>query len=83
VYLIHQYFDFLISQIHDEAKKFSYQTGVKVVVAYGGAPITQQVICHCMECFYVHFFFCCYDFEFWLGTENFKQTSCYFQQFNK
>jgi len=34
----------LILQIHDEAKKFSYQTGVKVVVAYGGAPITQQVI---------------------------------------
>ena len=31
-------------QIHDEAKKFSYQTGVKVVVAYGGAPINQQVV---------------------------------------
>ncbi|GFY93595.1 P-loop containing nucleoside triphosphate hydrolases superfamily protein [Actinidia rufa] len=30
-------------QIHEEAKKFSYQTGVKVVVAYGGAPITQQL----------------------------------------
>lgn len=30
-------------QIHDEARKFSYQTGVKVVVAYGGAPINQQV----------------------------------------
>ncbi|KAJ1423304.1 RNA helicase, DEAD-box type, Q motif [Sesbania bispinosa] len=34
----------LSCQIHDEARKFSYQTGVKVVVAYGGAPITQQVI---------------------------------------
>ncbi|GAV90787.1 DEAD domain-containing protein, partial [Cephalotus follicularis] len=33
----------LSMQIHDEAKKFSYQTGVKVVVAYGGAPINQQV----------------------------------------
>ncbi|XP_062182368.1 DEAD-box ATP-dependent RNA helicase 52C-like [Phragmites australis] len=33
----------LSMQIHDEAKKFSYQTGVKVVVAYGGAPITQQL----------------------------------------
>lgn len=33
----------LSSQIHDEAKKFSYQTGVKVVVAYGGAPINQQL----------------------------------------
>ncbi|KAK4380733.1 hypothetical protein RND71_002595 [Anisodus tanguticus] len=32
----------LSCQIHDEAKKFSYQTGVKVVVAYGGAPINQQ-----------------------------------------
>lgn len=31
-------------QIHEEARKFSYQTGVKVVVAYGGAPIHQQVI---------------------------------------
>ncbi|KAF9688614.1 hypothetical protein SADUNF_Sadunf01G0006600 [Salix dunnii] len=30
-------------QIHEEAKKFSYQTGVKVVVAYGGAPIHQQL----------------------------------------
>ncbi|EOY32348.1 P-loop containing nucleoside triphosphate hydrolases superfamily protein isoform 2 [Theobroma cacao] len=29
--------------IHEEAKKFSYQTGVKVVVAYGGAPINQQL----------------------------------------
>ncbi|KAF9664799.1 hypothetical protein SADUNF_Sadunf16G0055600 [Salix dunnii] len=33
----------LSSQIHDEAKKFSYQTGVKVVVVYGGAPINQQL----------------------------------------
>jgi len=31
-------------QIHEEARKFSYQTGVRVVVAYGGAPINQQVI---------------------------------------
>ncbi|KAK0603928.1 hypothetical protein LWI29_010214 [Acer saccharum] len=33
----------LSMQIHDEAKKFAYQTGVKVVVAYGGAPINQQL----------------------------------------
>ncbi|KAK2646021.1 hypothetical protein Ddye_021216 [Dipteronia dyeriana] len=33
----------LSCQIHDEAKKFAYQTGVKVVVAYGGAPIAQQL----------------------------------------
>ncbi|KAF6155250.1 hypothetical protein GIB67_019776 [Kingdonia uniflora] len=33
----------LSCQIHEEAKKFSYQTGVKVVVAYGGAPINQQL----------------------------------------
>ncbi|XP_077253024.1 DEAD-box ATP-dependent RNA helicase 37-like isoform X2 [Tasmannia lanceolata] len=33
----------LSCQIHEEAKKFSYQTGVKVVVAYGGAPIHQQL----------------------------------------
>lgn len=30
-------------QIHEEARKFSYQSGVKVVVAYGGAPINHQV----------------------------------------
>ncbi|KAL7081683.1 hypothetical protein ACP275_14G054000 [Erythranthe tilingii] len=30
-------------QIHEEAKKFAYQTGVKVVVAYGGAPINLQL----------------------------------------
>ncbi|EMS54351.1 DEAD-box ATP-dependent RNA helicase 52C [Triticum urartu] len=34
----------LSMQIHEEARKFSYQTGVRVVVAYGGAPITQQLI---------------------------------------
>ncbi|RVW22146.1 DEAD-box ATP-dependent RNA helicase 52 [Vitis vinifera] len=34
----------LSCQIHDEARKFSYQTGVKVVVAYGGAPINQQAV---------------------------------------
>ncbi|KAG6492497.1 hypothetical protein ZIOFF_047460 [Zingiber officinale] len=31
-------------QIHEEARKFSYQTGVRAVVAYGGAPINQQVL---------------------------------------
>ncbi|KAD4384210.1 hypothetical protein E3N88_24378 [Mikania micrantha] len=30
-------------QIHEEARKFAYQTGVKVVVVYGGAPINQQL----------------------------------------
>ncbi|KAL5183566.1 DEAD-box ATP-dependent RNA helicase 52B [Glycine soja] len=33
----------LSCQIRDEANKFAHQTGVKVVVAYGGAPITQQL----------------------------------------
>ncbi|PIA59998.1 hypothetical protein AQUCO_00400704v1 [Aquilegia coerulea] len=33
----------LSCQIHEEAKKFSYQTGVRAVVAYGGAPINQQL----------------------------------------
>ncbi|KAL0338035.1 UNVERIFIED_CONTAM: DEAD-box ATP-dependent RNA helicase 52 [Sesamum calycinum] len=32
-----------IMRIHEEARKFSYQTGVRVVVAYGGAPINQQL----------------------------------------
>ena len=44
-------------QIHDEARKFSYQTGVKVVVAYGGAPINQQVFgCSC-QFFFFHLIF--------------------------
>ncbi|PIN10966.1 ATP-dependent RNA helicase [Handroanthus impetiginosus] len=30
-------------QIHEEARKFAYQTGVRVVVAYGGAPINLQL----------------------------------------
>ncbi|CAL8170075.1 unnamed protein product [Prunus armeniaca] len=33
----------LSCQIHEETRKFSYQTGVKVVVAYGGAPINHQL----------------------------------------
>ncbi|KAK1435030.1 hypothetical protein QVD17_00785 [Tagetes erecta] len=33
----------LSCQIHEEARKFSYQTGVKVVVVYGGTPINQQL----------------------------------------
>ncbi|KAL0451905.1 UNVERIFIED_CONTAM: DEAD-box ATP-dependent RNA helicase 52C [Sesamum latifolium] len=33
----------LSCQIHEVAKKFSYQTGVKVVVAYGGASTVQQL----------------------------------------
>ena len=44
----------LSMQIHEEARKFSYQTGVRVVVAYGGAPINQQV-------FYPPYrWFCCF-----------------------
>uniref|UniRef100_A0A5B7B545 RNA helicase n=1 Tax=Davidia involucrata TaxID=16924 RepID=A0A5B7B545_DAVIN len=33
----------LSCQIYEEAKKFSYQTGVKLVVVYGGAPMSQQL----------------------------------------
>lgn len=33
----------LSCQIHEEARKFAYQSGIKVVVAYGGAPITAQL----------------------------------------
>ncbi|CAO2822687.1 unnamed protein product [Amaranthus hypochondriacus] len=33
----------LASQIHDEAIKFAYQTGVKVGVAYGGTPMGDQL----------------------------------------
>ncbi len=33
----------LTSQIYDEARKFSYQTGIRPVVIYGGAPVVNQV----------------------------------------
>ncbi|CAA0813451.1 DEAD-box ATP-dependent RNA helicase 52 [Striga hermonthica] len=33
----------LACQIHDEAAKFSHQTGVRVVAVYGGAPMVQQL----------------------------------------
>ncbi|PIA46705.1 hypothetical protein AQUCO_01500324v1 [Aquilegia coerulea] len=33
----------LSCQIFEEVKKFSYQTGVRVVVAYGGAPMHEQL----------------------------------------
>lgn len=33
----------LTSQIYDEARKFSYQTMIRPVVIYGGAPVVNQV----------------------------------------
>ena len=33
----------LSSQIYDELRKFTYQTGVRPVVVYGGAPQQQQL----------------------------------------
>ncbi len=33
----------LACQIYEEAKKFSWKTGIKSVVVYGGAPISQQL----------------------------------------
>lgn len=32
----------LSSQIYDEARKFTYQTGIRPVVVYGGAPVMNQ-----------------------------------------
>jgi ATP-dependent RNA helicase DDX3X len=34
----------LSSQIYDEARKFTYQTGIRPVVVYGGAPVVNQVM---------------------------------------
>lgn len=51
-------------QIHEEARKFSYQTGVRVVVAYGGAPINQQVFI--LICFCDFFAFLCLVRNFYL-----------------
>ena len=43
----------LSSQIYDEARKFCYQTGIRPVVVYGGAPVVNQVwhgaICCCWQ----------------------------------
>ncbi len=33
----------LTSQIYDEARKFTFQTGIRPVVIYGGAPVPTQV----------------------------------------
>lgn len=33
----------LSSQIYEEARKFAYQTGLRAVVVYGGAPVIDQV----------------------------------------
>jgi len=33
----------LSSQIFEEARKFAYQTGLRSVVVYGGAPVVEQV----------------------------------------
>ena len=33
----------LSSQIHDEARKFTYQVGIRPVVVYGGAPVVDQL----------------------------------------
>lgn len=33
----------LTSQIYEEARKFAYQTGIRPVVIYGGAPVVNQV----------------------------------------
>jgi ATP-dependent RNA helicase DDX3X len=39
----------VVMQISDEAKKFAYQTGIRVVVAYGGAPVHNQVRSGCLS----------------------------------
>ena len=49
-------------QIHDEAKKFSYQTTVRVVVAYGGAPINQQVLS--ISTLFLHIYIILYSHNF-------------------
>lgn len=54
-----------VFQIHEEAKKFAYQTGVRVVVAYGGAPVQQQVYTF----LYSHFLFLEGDLRFILCFE--------------
>ncbi len=33
----------LTNQIYEESRKFTYQTGLRPVVVYGGAPVSDQV----------------------------------------
>ncbi len=40
----------LSSQIYDEARKFTYQTGIRPVVVYGGAPVMNQVPSRSLPC---------------------------------
>ena len=60
-------------QINEEAKKFSSQTGLRVVVAYGGTPIYDQVGAAFFHGFYFseQTLFCC----------PFVQSSLIFKQF--
>jgi ATP-dependent RNA helicase DDX3X len=56
----------LSSQIYDEARKFTYQTGIRPVVVYGGAPVMNQVLwspdtCRC--CPYSSDFTICMIFQ--------------------
>ena len=73
----------LASQIFEEARKFAYQTGLRCVVCYGGAPAAFQV-CSCLcgiadyaahqalntECGLPHFLgrTCCYEAHACLGS---------------
>lgn len=43
LFLIPVFIFIFFDQIHDEASKFAHRTGVRIVVAYGGASIVQQV----------------------------------------
>lgn len=44
----------LTSQIYEEARKFTYQTGLRPVVCYGGAPSGFQVHPHMSNLFILH-----------------------------
>ena len=56
----------LSSQIYDEARKFTYQTGLRAVVVYGGAPVVNQVCISKSACSQRPSWLCCFKYPLYI-----------------